>query len=528
MAYERSGDYILAIDLGSGGPKAALAADDGRILCHARRAIATHILSDGGGEQDAEEWMSSVDAAARDALAQSGLRPEQIVAVACASQWSVIAPVDSAGNVLHRAIHWTDSRGARHTRAMMNGLVKVAGYEVRRLLAWLRLTGGATTDSGADALAHILFLKHERPDVYARTACLLEPMDYVNLRLTGKAQATGATVFPYLLTDNRDNTRIAYSDKLVRFAGVDRAKLPPLAPVQSIVGPILSDVAARWGLREGTPVVSGVNDSQAALLGSGAVADFAGHVCVGTTSWLTCHVPFKKTSLATQIATMPSAAPGRNMVVAEQGAAGKCLETFVEQWLFARDALAAAERPEDVYRRALDLAASVPAGSDGLLFLPWLAGAGPPSGRGYVRGGFLNQSLRTTRKHALRAIVEGVAMNLRWLHGAVEKFIGRTLPELNFIGGAAQSEFFCQTVADVLDRPIRQVDDPHLAIVRGAALHGWMTLGRLSLDDIPRAVRVRQVLEPNPANRQTYNDLFGEFLAAYRANRGMFARMNYR
>ena len=129
--------------------------------------------------------------------------------------------------------------GARYTRSLTGGLVKIEGYGVRRLLEWIRITGAVPTHAGADALAHILFLKHERPSIYERTHKLLEPMDYLNLRLTGRFSASYATIFPYLLTDNRDVTDVHYDDRLLGLSGVDRAKLPDLVPVDAVLGTLL-------------------------------------------------------------------------------------------------------------------------------------------------------------------------------------------------------------------------------------------------------------------------------------------------
>ncbi len=134
--------------------------------------------------------------------------------------------------------------------------------------------------------------------------------------------------------------------------------------------------------------------------------------------------------------TMPAAIPGRNLIVAEQGPAGKCLELFVERWFFVDDPHFHAAPDFDRYRYALELAAGAPAGSDGLIFLPWVNGAGRRRrGDAFVRGGFLNQSLRTGRAEALRAVLEGVAYNLNWLLAAQEKFINRRYGELKFSGG---------------------------------------------------------------------------------------------
>lgn len=528
MAVSDPTTYVLAIDLGSSGPKVALHSDRGEIVARAVGRTSTLITSDGGGEQDPEEWWQTIAACAREVVQQSRVPAQQVAAVSCASQWSVTVPVDRDGRHLMNAIHWTDTRGAVHTRAITDGLIKVSGYGVRRLLHWIRMTGGVPTHSGADALAHALFIRHQRPDVYARTYKLLEPMDYINFRLTGRAAASYASIYPYLLTDNRDNTRIHYDERLIAWSGLDRDKLPDLQPVARVLGTIRPEAAKEWGLAAGTPAIGGTPDSQAAALGSGATSDFAGHICLGTSAWLSCHVPFKKTNLSNYLATMPSAVHGRNMVMAEQGASGKCLQVFVENWLCARDELSNAGPPADVYERLERLAAGVPPGSGRLLFLPWLNGAGPPSGESAIRGGFLNQSLRTTRAHAVRAVMEGVAFNLRWLRTSVERFIGRRFEGLNFIGGGARSDTWCQIMADVLECPIRRMADPEMAISRGAARVAWTALGRLDVLTRPELVRVEQTFEPDAWRRNVYRELFCEFLNSYKANRPIFRRLNAR
>lgn len=516
----------MAIDLGSGGPKVVLISERGDTIASASRRINTFLTPDGGGEQDPEEWWQSISAAVREIIAARLVPTEDIIAIACASQWSVIVPVDAQGRHLMNAVHWTDTRGARYTAKAAGGIVKVAGYGLWRLIRWLRMTGGAPTHSGNDSLAHILFIKHERPDVYRQTFKFLEPMDYINLRLTGRPAASFGNIFPTLLTDNRDVNHVRYDDRLIAWTGLDRGKLPDLFPVNAVLGRVKPEVAADWGICPATQVVIGMCDSQAAVIGSGAVGDYQGHVCIGTTAWMSCHVPFKKTNLGNYLATMPAAVPGRYMVMAEQGAAGKCLESFVDSWLTAADGLADGPPVADFYQRLEQIIAAIPPGSENLLFLPWLNGAGPPSGDADIRGGFLNQSLRHGRGHAARAIMEGVAYNLRWLLAAVERFIARPFDGLNFIGGGARSTVWCQIMADVLNRPIRQMADPHYAIARGAALGALMALGRLSLEQVPRVVKVARTFTPRPEACGVYDRLFDAVIASYKANRPIFKRLN--
>lgn len=524
---ESSSKLVLAVDLGSGGPKVALVSDRGEVIGYVRRSVETTFLGGGGVEQDPAAWWSTVADGARELLGRRLVDPQNIVAISCTGQWSVTVPVDDQGNHLSPAVHWLDARGAPYSQRITDGLVKVEGYNVWRLIRWLRMTGGAPTKNGADGLAHMLFLKHERPEVYARAYKLLEPTDYLVFRLTGRATASYGTIFPYLLADMRDSRRVDYDDVLLRWSGIDRQRLPELLPTGSVVGTVLSAVARDWGLSPETKVVTGSCDAQTALLGSGCVADYDAHVCIGTSAWITCHVPFKKTSLSNWIATMPAGLPGRNLVVAEQGPAGKCLESFVRQWLFPSGEFGQ-PLPENVYALVERAVQRVPAGSRGLMFLPWVNGAGPPNGDRYMRGGFLNQSFLTGRDESIRAVLEGVAFNLRWLRDAVQKFTGQPLPSLRFIGGGAQLAAWGQILADVLNCPIHQVHDPNLTISRGAGVLAFLGLGHIRPEVVPAMAPIAKSYHPTPAHRAVYDSMFAEFKNAYAALRPVFRRLNER
>jgi xylulokinase len=161
-----------------------------------------------------------------------------------------------------------------------------------------------------------------------------------------------------------------------------------------------------------------------------------------------------------------------------------------------------------------------------VLFTPWLNGERSPVDDHTVRGGFHNLSLATTSDQMVRSVFEGVALNSRWLLEAVEKFAGRSLDSLAFVGGGANSDLWSQIHADVLGREIRQVADPVLANVRGAALLTLHALGRVSLDDIPSMVGIHRTYSPNAANAAEYDLLFGEFVTLYKQTKGIFKRLN--
>jgi xylulokinase len=271
-------------------------------------------------------------------------------------------------------------------------------------------------------------------------------------------------------------------------------------------------------------VVTGAPDVMASAIGAGTVADFDAHLYLGTSSWLVCHVPFRKTDLFHNLASAPSAIPGRYLLLDEQEAAGVCLAEL-GRVLFPPDE---GGPSDDRYAEMLALAAAVPAGSDGLIFAPWLNGERSPVDDPTVRGGFFNQSLGVTRGHLVRAVLEGVACNSRWLLGHVERFVGRRLEAITAVGGGARSELWCQVHADVLGRVVRQAADPVLANARGAALQASVALGHLGWDEVAATVPIARTFEPDPARRRVYDTLFPEFVNLYRSTRKLYARLNGR
>lgn len=518
--------FVLAIDLGTGGPKVALVSMRGEIVGHETEDLALTMLPDGGAEQDAEDWWRAIVRATRRIMGRAAIAPERVAAVSVTTQWSLTVPVDRDGRAVMNAICWMDTRGAKYCKALKQGLVKVAGCEVTRLWRWLRMTGGMPQDSGNDSLAHILFIKHERPDVYRSAYKFLEPMDYLTLRLTGVFAACYSGAFPLWVADMRDPNHVKYDDGLLRLAGIDREKLADLVPPQTILGTLTASAADELGLTTSARVIIGTGDNHSATVGSGAVRDYEAHCYVGTTSWLSCHVPWKKIDIFNMLTTVPAALRGRNIVMAQQGTGGECFKWLKENVLYRADAASVAPAPTDAFERMNELAKTVPPGSDGLFFTPFLTGALTPVDDHYTRSAFVNQTLKTTRAHYARAVMEGVSLNLRWLLPAVEKFVGRRFDALNYIGGGAQSGTWCQIMADILDRPVRQMHDPRQATVRGAALIAALALGEITLEEIPALVPVERTYSPNASNRAVYDELSREFVAFYRRNRKMFRRIN--
>ena len=518
--------HILAVDLGTGGPKVALASTDGEIIGHEFEKTDLLLLPGGGAEQDPDDWWRAIATAAKRLLGRGLVPADSIVGISLTTQWMGTVAVDRDGNHLMNAIIWMDTRGAAYAKRITKGLVNVAGYGATKLRRWLKLTGGVPSRTGKDSLGHILFIQNEHPDIYRQAFKFLEPMDYLNMRLTGQAAAAYDTITGHWLTDNRDLSNVRYVDELIALSGVEREKLPDLRPTGAILGPITAEIAREFGLREDVKVVMGTPDTESAAVGSGAVGDFEAHLYIGTSSWLTCHVPFKKTDVINSITSLPSGIPGRYLVATEQDTAGACLTLLRDNIFFPDDELSDGAAPDDTLEIFNRMAERVPAGSDKLIFTPWLNGERTPVENHLIRGGFFNQSLSTTRAHLIRAVFEGVAYNTRWMHQHVEKFVKKRLDGINFIGGGANSSLWCQIHADVLDRTIRQVENPGLANVHGAALIGAVALGHITFDDVPQRVTITGTYEPNPDNKRIYDELFDEFVNIYKNNKQMYARLN--
>jgi xylulokinase len=517
--------HILAFDLGTTALKVGLVRMDGRIVDRDTEPQHVSLLPGGGAEQDPEAWWGAIVRATRRMLARADGAAARIVAVNASVQWSGTVPIDADGRPLANAMIWMDSRGAPQAKRATDGLIKVEGYGLRRLLTWIRLTGGAPTHSGKDSIAHILWIRATQPDLYRRTALFLEPKDWLNLRLTGRAVSSFDAMTLHWVTDTRKVDDVRYSDRLLSMAGLDRSKLPDMVPTASVIGTVTPEAAAELGIFPEAKVVSGAADLLAAAVGSGAVLDFQPHLYVGTSSWLTCHVPYKKTDLLHNMASLPSALPGTYLLANEQESAGVCLARLKDQVLFPDDGLGA-QPPPNPYPALDGLAETAPPGSNGLIFTPWLNGERTPVDDRFVRGGFFNQTLQTTRADMVRAVLEGVAFNSRWLLTYVEKFIGRRLDRIRMIGGGASSDLWCRIHADVLGRTILRVEDPVYCGIRGAALQAAVGLGTMRIADIPDAVPVSASFEPDPATKARYDELFACFVDLYKRTKPVYARLN--
>jgi xylulokinase len=273
-------------------------------------------------------------------------------------------------------------------------------------------------------------------------------------------------------------------------------------------------------------VIAGSIDNTAAAIGAGAVEDFAAHLYIGTSSWIAAHVPFKKTDPLSSLASVPCAVPHRYLLTALQATAGGNLTFLRDNILYHKDELLQEEHVPDVFKIMDNIAERVPAGSNGVLYTPWIWGERAPVDERTLRAGLYNISLHNTRADIIRAFLEGVAFNTRWLRQPVEKFMARKVETINLAGGGGNSDVWCQIFADVLAVEVRQVQDPILANARGAAFIAAVGLGEITFEDVPALVKFKRGYTPNPQNRAIYDERFGVFTQIYKQMSRVYKRLN--
>jgi xylulokinase len=479
--------HVLAIDLGTGGPKVAVVEASGRVLAWRSRPVRTTFVDGGGAEQDPVEMWNAVLGAAHDVGEAIGSAVMSAVgAVAVTSQYMSTIPVANDGAPTGPCVLWMDTRGAAHNLTLLTD---------ESFMLFAERHGLIPLPSGNDNVAHAHVLRTFHADAYERATALVEPMDMITARLTGRVTATQSTVFGQLVCDNRVWGTTSYDDELVTATGLDPRKLAPLVPLTEPLDGLTAAAAEQLGLRAGIAVLPGTIDSITSGVGAGALDASAGSVVIGTTSVMVTHIDEHRTDLGAGLIGVPSPLPNRWYVMAENGLGGRAFE-----WALRLVGIDPTE--SGAIDRALAGAASITAGSDGVQFLPWLLGSIAPQPNDDVRAALVGLSLAHGRDHVVRATLEGVAANLAWLLPAVEAFAGSRWSFLRFGGGGAQSDLWAQVLADALGRPVHQLAEPRATNARGAALLALAQLGEIDLADAPAMLEVLAVRDPDPTNTE--------------------------
>ncbi|HNW59442.1 MAG TPA: FGGY-family carbohydrate kinase [bacterium] len=518
--------YILTHDLGTSSNKAVLFTLHGRLIAEARQDYALHYPQQNYAEQDPFDWLHAVYTTTRKALQKADIAAEQIAGITFTCQMQTLVAVDAEGMPVMPAISWLDTRGMEVLYQTLYPRPRIMGYQPLRLLHFLQVTGGTPGHTGKDPITKILWLKLKRPDLFAKTAQFLDVKDFIIYHLTGKWSKSIDMAVVWWLLDTRKN-RNCWDKNLCRLAGITPDQLPPVYPSSAVIGPLHAKAAALMGLPAGIPIINGSGDIPAAAVGSGAIQEGALSIRLGTSGGIAGHFRRRKIDITHYAGCVGSTCPEKYyLALAHQETIGICLEWLANRILYHKQRLEEETLFADVFQLLDHLAAQAPAGSEGLIFTPWMFGERCPIDDHNVRAGLFNLSLHHGREHLIRAVLEGIAFNLRWALEVLENLY-QPVRDVHIIGGGAKSDIWCQIIADITNRIIHQAADPQQANARGAALLASLALGHIgSFEEIGNHVVIRQSYTPDPGNREIYDRLFKEFKRLYRQNKKWYARMN--
>ena len=511
--------HTVGIDVGSTNVKAALVGHAGEGLAAVSRPLHT-LRQDRRAELDAGVLWDTVVGALVDlarASTEAGLGGlGEVGAVGVCGQYSSIVAVDADLQPVAPLRLYLDTRGTARCR-------DVLAREPEALAPWTERHPIPPVGGGL-SLGHLLALEHDEPEVHRLTHAYLEPVDYVTARLTGVVSATQASMFASQLVDNRQLGQTRYDADLVRLAGVDPTRLPPLVAPGSPVGAVRADVAAATGLPPHAVVVAGITDSHAFALATGAAVPGRVGVAIGTTAVLLATTD-RFDLPGSDVLAMPGVEPGEYLVWAENGLAGRVVEQILTAFVHGTDALGD-HGVDDVFQGFDAALIASPPGAAGVRFLPWFGGSMAPVADPSMRGGVLGVSLDTRRVDLVRAVAEGVAHNIRWLLGPVAERAGVPAAELVLAGGAARSPAWAQIVADVVGVPVHVLADPAHAGSRAVAVwaggkvaRGGAGTVRTSGDGPGLGSGWGDRHEPDPGATAVHHAAHEQFTAAFHALR---------
>jgi xylulokinase len=468
---------LLAIDLGTSSAKVGLVAPDGELLGFARRTYPlVRGAQPGYVEQDPESWWSAVQDGIHE-LRSAGHDLRRVAAVCAGGQGPTLVLVDARGQAVRPAISWLDTRSSPQSA---------------------RLAERLGSDRAAYSLVpRLLWVAEHEPAAFSRVRWALQAWDFVGFRLSGGEAA--ASTFAGDDVWRRD---------WLAAAGLSES---PLIPPEVDAGTSYATTGGAWataaGLPEGIPMVGGMNDGVASIVGAaGSVVGRATDPGGAAGGLAVC---WDQPVVAPGVDCWPGLVPDTFIIGGAFVAGGRA----VDWWASATHT--------DVVR-TLERAQQAPAGAGGLLFLPFLAGERAPLWDASARGAFLGLTFEHESRHLARAVVESTGYELRLLAEAVVR-AGARIDELRVCGGQARSRLWNQIKADVIGLPASVPRLPEVALMGDAIC---AALGAGLYPDLATAseamVQVAEVLNPQPVTRRVYDELFSVYVAAYPALKPFF------
>jgi len=503
--------YLLGIDIGTSGTKTLLIDETGRIAASVTVEYPSYAPKPAWSEQDPEDWWQATVSSIRQALQQAGVNGREVSGLGLSGQMHGSVFLDAGGNVLRRAILWNDQR----TGAECEEITEAAGgrAELIRLVANPALTGFTAPK--------ILWVRKHEPAVYEKTAKILLPKDYVRYRLTGEFATEVSDASGTLLLDV---ARRRWSDELLERLGIDKALLPTVFESQEVSGRVTAAAAEATGLAEGTPVVGGGGDQAAGAVGNGIVRRGVISATLGTSGVVFAHADEVEIDPEGRVHTFCHAVEGKWHVMGVVLAAGGSLQWFRNTLCGDLVERARAEGI-DPYELITAEAASVPPGSDGLYFLPYLTGERTPHADPNARAAWVGLSNMHTRAHMARAVMEGATYAMRDCLQIIQG-MGVPVTEIRVAGGGARSAFWRSLQADIYRQTVWTVSSQEgpaygVALLAGVGTGVWKSVP----EACDATIRTVEATEPDPERVARYDRLYPEYGQLYRSLKDDFARI---
>lgn len=528
--------HILTFDVGTTGTKTCLFRL-GTVLDEQLTLLSSNVSRydlkigrHGEAEQNHEDWWAAMREGTAKVLRDADVLPAAVTGIGFCAQMQALVLVDQAGKVLRPVMGYMDQRAVAEKNDLSGIGPRIAGIGLFKLLPWLTIAGGAAA-SVKDPIWKYHWVRRNEPEIFAKVHKWLDAKDYLVQRCTGKFVGTPDSAYATFLFDSRQD-KFNWSKKLCRMLSVNEAHLPDLVAPDEVVGGLSLTAAEELGLVADIPVFSGGGDASLIGIGAGSVRPESTHVYVGTSGWVSTVTTKRKVDTEAMIASIVGARTGYYNYFAEHETSGKCLE-----WV--RDHLALDDI--GVYLKGADVRnvpdkdlidymcksiVDIPAGSNGVIFAPWLHGNRSPFEDPMARGMFFNIGLDTGKRVLIRSVVEGIAFQKRWLLESQIRAVPSSGP-IRFVGGGALSDLTCRILADVTGRVVEAVENPQNAGAVGAAVIVAAGLRLFeSIDQATTLVRVRKSYVPDPGTKAVYDRNFAVFKKLYKANKQFFSNLN--
>jgi xylulokinase len=456
-------DKWLGIDIGTGGSRALLVDRNGAVVAaHTVAHEDIHMEHPLWAEQRPENWWDAAAEAIRGVLAIAGVTGAAVRGIGLSGQMHGLVILDADSQVIRPSLIWCDQR----SQAQVEGVnAQVGKAKVLECIANPVLTGFT--------LPKLLWVRDNEPAHYERVRKVLLPKDYVRFRLTGEfatevSDASGTALF--------DVVNRRWSFELADALGIDRSVLPACYESSEISGTISREAAALTGLQEGTPVVGGGGDQAASAVGNGIVSPGIVSCTLGTSGVVFAHMEEVAYDPQGRVHTFCHAVKGKWHVMGVTQGAGLSLQWFRNQLAPGAD-----------YNALMAEAATAPAGSEGLFWLPYLMGERTPHLDPLARGGWIGLTAKHRRADLIRALIEGISYSQRDCLDIVES-LGVPVESVRASGGGAKSPFWRQILADVFARPVVTLASQEGSAL-GAALLAMVGTGEFaSVPEVCQAV----------------------------------------